>query len=193
MIRKIKIIITLAVILSGYNLLSQEVDSLRINYNYLNSIPQNAEVYVNDELMGNTPLFFQWKDSTTPKTITVKLKGYSDYTEHMPGNQLINTTFKLIPLKGTGLINPVKEDKATYFNKPRKVVPIVLSSIVAAGAGFSAFYFKSLAIDNRDYYDQYGDPAALDKKKKYDIISGVSLALFQVGLGALFYFLFIDN
>lgn len=172
---------------------AQADDSLKINYNYINSSPQNAEIYLNDEFIGSTPLFFTWNDSTFPKQITIKLKGYADYTESFSDRNIINKTYALVPLTGSGKINAVKEDNSTYFNKPPKVVPIVISSIAVIGAGISAYYFKSLAIDNRDLYDQTGDPAALDKKKKYDLISGVSLGIFQAGLGALMYFLFVDR
>ena len=56
-----------------------------------------------------------------------------------------------------------------------------------------AYYFKSLAVQKKDDYDMTGDPGILDKKKKYDIIGGVSLAVFQAGLFSLIYFHFIDN
>lgn len=168
-------------------------DSLRINYNHVNSLPQNAEVYINDEFIGNTPGFFVWQDSVFPKQLKIKMKGYADYTETITGFGFINKTYTLVSLSGSNKLPLVKEDKSTYFNKPRKVIPLVFSALVTAGAGAAAYYFKHLAIENRDFYDEFGDPSALDRKKKYDIISGVSLAAFQLGLGALIYFLFIDN
>jgi hypothetical protein len=191
--RKINIVFILLSALCLQPVFSQLSDSLRIDYNYINSVPQNAEVYLDDELAGHTPLFFTWSDSVFPKILKIKMKGYADYVETASDVSLINKTYNLVPLKGSRNPNPVKEDKATYFNKPRKVIPIVISSIAALGAGASAYYFKSLAIENRDYFDETGDPAALDRKKKYDVISGVSIAVFQLGVGALIYFLFIDN
>lgn len=175
------------------SLYAQQNDSLTINYNYINSSPQNAEVFLNEENIGSTPLFFMWKDSLYPKQIKIRLKGFAEYTETLYESGKYEKTIPLIPLKSPLKINPVKEDKATYFNKPRKWIPIVLSSLVTAGGGAMAYYFKSLAIENRDLYDETGDPTALDRKKKYDVISGVSLALCQVGLASLLYFLFIDN
>ena len=167
-------------------------DSLKIDYNYINSVPQNAEVYINNRLIGNTPLHFKWGDSLFPKQMKIKLKGFADYFESINDYILINKTINLIPVKGSVKLNLVKEDKSTYFDEPRKVIPIVISSLVTAGAGLSAYYFKSLAIENRDFYEDFGDQSALDRKKKYDVISGVSLAVFQLGLGVLVYFLLID-
>lgn len=167
-------------------------DSLKINYNYINSQPQNADIYINDEHIGGTPRFFMWSDSVFPKQLKIKMKGYADYIETVNDASLLNKTYSLVPLSGTKLPNLVKEDKSTHFHAPRKVVPIVLTGLVTAGAGFAAFYYKSLAIDNRDHYNEFNDQESLDKKKKFDIISGVSIALFQVGFASLMYFLFID-
>lgn len=187
------IIIFVFVIFSCCCVFAQQDDSLKINYNYINSSPQNADVYINGEQVGSTPLFFTWKDSIFPKQVKIKMNGFADYVESVYEPGIYHKTIPLVSLKGTGKINPVKEDKSTYFNKPRKWFPVVLSSVVTAGGGALAYYFKSLAIENRDTYDATGDISALDRKKKYDIISGVSLAVCQVGLVSLLYFLFIDN
>lgn len=167
-------------------------DSLKIDYNYINSLPQNAELYINDEYIGNTPKFFIWGDSVFPKRLTVKKNGYADFTETFNDASFVNKTYSLVPLSGTKPPLLVKQDMSTHFHSPRKVVPIVLTGLVTAGAGFAAFWYKSLAIENRDHYNEYNDQQSLDNKKKYDIISGVSIAAFQLGFGALMYFLFID-
>jgi hypothetical protein len=184
--------ILLAILIFPAGIFAQLSDSLRIDYNYVNSVPQNAEVYVNNELVGNTPLFFTWKDSVFPKEMKIKMNGFAEFVKHLTDYQLLNKTYTLVPLTGTFKINLVKEDKPTYFNNPRKIVPIVISSLAAIGAGISAYYFKSLAVDNRDAYDATGDPAALERKKKYDILSGVSLVVFQLGFTAAIYYLFIN-
>lgn len=190
--RKIKILLALIILAFPAGIFAQLSDSLRIDYNYINSAPQNAEVYVNSELIGNTPLFFTWKDSAFPKELKIKMKGFAEYVETVNDDVLMSKTYTLVSLTGSGKIKLINEDKATYFNKPRRVVPIVISSLAALGAGISAYYFKSLAVDNRDAYDATGDPAALDRKKKYDILSGVSLVVFQLGFGAAIYYLFIN-
>jgi hypothetical protein len=190
--RKIKIIPVLIILAFPAGIFAQLSDSLRIDYNYVNSLPQNAGVYMNDELIGSTPLFFTWNDTLFPKEMKIKMKGFADFNEHIADGLRINKTYNLVPLTGSVKINLVKEDKQTYFKNPRKVVPIVISSIVAIGAGISAYYYKSLAVDNRDIYDQTGDPAALERKNKYDILSGVSLIVFQLGFTAAIYYLFIN-
>jgi hypothetical protein len=174
-------------------LYTQVNDSLAIDYNYINTYPQNAEVYANDVYIGSTPLFFKWQDSTFPKQVKIRLNGYAEYSDFVTDGSLMKKTYTLVPLTGNGRVDLVMKDKNTHFEKPRKIIPIVLSALVTAGAGAAAYYFKTLAIENRDHYDTFGDQESLDKKKEYDIISGVSLALFQVGMGALIYFLLIDK
>jgi hypothetical protein len=187
-----KILIAAVVLFCSTRIFTQPIDSLKIDYNYINSSPQNAHVYLDDKLIGSTPLFYMWEDSLFPKSLMIKMKGYIDYTDNIPNSLLINKTYKLVPQKGNSVENPVKEDKSTYFSKPRKVIPIVISSLFAAGAGVSAYYFKTLSAENRDAYELYRDPAALDRKEKYDTYAAISIILFQAGLGILAYFLFVD-
>lgn len=188
---KNKIFAIAAFLLSVY-LFGQTNDSLRIDYNYINSSPQDAEVFINEEPVGRTPLFFMWSDSVFPKQLKISLGGYIDYSESITEQGKLYKEVSLIPKQGKKLLNPVKEDKEPYFKSPRKIVPIVVSSVAAIGAGISAFYFKKLAIENRDIYDETGDKAAFDRRKKYDLYSGISLVVFQAGLGALLYYLLID-
>ncbi|MEO8512173.1 MAG: hypothetical protein ABI543_01305 [Ignavibacteria bacterium] len=187
----IKILIFIVVIFPAV-MFGQSADSIKIDYNYIDSYPQNASVNLNDEFIGKTPLFFVWKDSLFPKTLKINLGGFSEQTEIITTNGLLNRKYTLSPNGKHMVINGVKEDKLPYFKEPRKIVPIVISSIVTAGSGFAAFYFKSLASDNRKDYDVFGDPASLDKEKKYNLLGSISLAALQLGFGALMYFLFID-
>jgi hypothetical protein len=179
-------------LLCAVSIPAQTADSLRLNYNYINSVPQNAFIFINNGFIGNTPLYFFWSDSTYPKQVKISSKGYADIIELVDSSAVINKTFTLIPLNGTHKLNLVSEEKQLYFEKPRKIIPIIGSALISLGAGASAYHFKSLAIDNRDNYEVTGDPEALDKKKKYDLLSGISIVVFQAGLGALIYFLLID-
>jgi hypothetical protein len=173
-------------------LYGQNSDSVKIDYNFIDSYPQNANVLLDDELIGNTPLFFVWPDSLFPKKLTISLKGFKEESTAIYDNQLLNKKYILLPIGKHSIQNSVKENKQTYFREPRKVAPIVISSLVTAGSGFAAFYFKSLASENRKEYEEFGDQSSLDRKEKYDLLGGVSLVAFQLGFGALIYFLILD-
>lgn len=173
-------------------LFSQSADSVTINYNYIDSYPQNADVFIENEKIGNTPLFFMWQDSSFPKTIKVSLKGFSAESFTVNNPEKLSKKFSLKSLKPGFIKNPVKENKPLYFKTPRKVLPVVISSIITAVSGISSFYFKYLASENKKEYEFSGDAAAIDRQKKYDLIGGISIVALQIGFGALMYFLFID-
>lgn len=187
-----KPVIFLIILLISSSLYTQSNDSAAINYNFIDSYPQNAGILSGNEIIGYTPLYFMWQDSIFPKTLKVSLKGYSEETFTVQTQEKISRKFILNPLK-PGLINdPVKENKQLYFKTPRKLLPIVVSSVITAASGIGSFYFKSLASDNKKEYELSGDLAALDNQKKYDLLGGISIVALQLGFGALMYFLFID-
>jgi PEGA domain len=172
---------------------AQQNDSLVIPYTTIDSHPQNAEVFLNGENVGETPFRILLKDSTE-KQITLKKKGYFDFTFRISSAQ--GHEYKLISLVPSGGVRPlnlVQEDKPHLFNNPGKIIPIALSALITIGSGISAYYFKSLAIENNDAFFTYGDTQAIERKKKYDRISGVSLGVFQIGLAAFLYFCFNNN
>lgn len=191
--RKNKYLLIIVALFYSTVIFSQDsTGALLMNYNYINSVPQNAAVYVNGTFTGNTPLFFLCADSTRSSEVSIILEGFAAEKLNVEPGEKVNKTFTLSPTGKTKLLSPVKEGKNTYFEKPRKVVPIVLTSLVALGSGAAAFYYKKLASDNREKYELDGDQDALDKKGKYDVLSGVSLVVFQIGFGALMYYLFLD-
>jgi hypothetical protein len=178
------------------NLYAQS-DSLKIDYGFINSIPQNAEVYVNGRHWGETPFRFTKAsiDSLSSVNITIKLKDYIDYSFTLNVSEMpVNKTITLVPKNKLSLKeeSSVEENTVNYFKTPRKIIPIVISSAVTAGSGILSYYFKKLADDNYDEYLATGNRDKFDKTKKYDIYSGVFLAAFQVGFAALIYFLLLD-
>ncbi|MCC6866557.1 MAG: PEGA domain-containing protein [Ignavibacteria bacterium] len=173
------------------DLYSQQ-DSLTLKYNFIDSYPQNAEIKLNGEFLGSTPFYFTWKDTIFPKQLKLNLPGFNEINEDVLSNEIINKTYKLNPSGKYIVNNLVNENKGSYFKVKRKPLPIILSSLITAGSGFFAYYFKSLANENAKEYDISGDKTAIDRKKKYDLIGGISIAVMQVGFGALIYFLFIE-
>ena len=179
------------------DLYAQNNDSLTIDYNYINSIPQNASVYLNDNLAGKTPFRFlnDVFDTSNAAAVTIKLEGYIDYSFNVTKADLpLNKTINLVPVNKLSL----KENKQVeinsndYFKSPRKVVPIVVTSVITAGSGVLSYYFKKIANDRYDEYLATGNQKKFDETKKYDLYSGLCLAAFQIGLAVFIYFLLID-
>jgi hypothetical protein len=176
---------------------AQNKDSLTIDYNYINSIPQNASVYMNDSLAGETPFrFINYAfDSSWGLIITIKLEGYIDYSFNVTKEDLpLNKTIELIPVNKLSLKKNklVRENNNDFFKSPRKIVPIAVTSVITAGSGVLSYYYKKLANERYDEYLATGDQKKFDQTKKYDLYSGLFLAAFQIGLAAFIYFLLID-
>jgi len=176
---------------------AQNKDSLTIDYNYINSVPQNAGIYINDSLAGETPFrFINYAfDTSKGLEITIKLEGYIEYSLKITAEDLpLNKTIELVPVNKLSLKdnNLVRENNNDFFKSPRKIVPIVVTSVVTAGSGVLSYYFKKLANDRYDEYLATGSQKKFDQTKKYDLYSGLCLAAFQIGLAAFIYFLLID-
>jgi hypothetical protein len=172
-------------------------DSLTINYSFINSIPQNAKVYLNDTFAGETPYRFteEQTDTTKPLNIVLKLEGYIDYSFSVTPDELpLNKTIMLVPLNKLSLKKEqtVIEDKSSYFKTPRKIIPIVVTSVISAGSGVLSYYYKKLANERYDEYLATGNREKFDDTKKYDLYSGIFLAAFQVALAGMLYFLLIE-
>lgn len=186
-----QIILVYFLFISAY-VYSQNADSVTINYNFIDSYPQNADVFIGNEKIGNTPLYFTWSDSLFPKSVKISIRGFKEESFTAEKPEIIKRKFNLKPDKPGFVYDPVKENKPQYFKTPRKVFPVVVSSLLTAASGIGSFYFKSLASDNKKEYEFTGDPSALDRQKQYDLLGGVSIVALQLGFGALMYFLFID-
>jgi hypothetical protein len=178
------------------NSCSQEVDYLHISYNYINTIPQNAVVYLNNDYIGSTPVRFlnNLVDSTRTNVIKIKLKDYHEYTLTFIKTDLpLNKNIALVPVNKIVNSNDiVLKNQSNIFRKPRKIIPVALSSIVSGGAAVFSFYFKRLANDRYDEYINMGNRSKLDLTKKYDLYSGIGLGIFQVAFVSLLYFLLIE-
>ena len=173
---------------------SQLADSLRIDYSIIDSHPQNAEVYVNGELSGLTPFRFL-RNEIKDANIVIKLTGFYDYSFRVTnGDTVFSKSVIMLPKSRKNLSTKlVIENEPLDFNKPRKVIPIALSALLTTASGVAAYYFKQLAIEQNDSYYNTLDPSYINKKKKYDLISGISVGVFELGFASFFYFLLSDN
>lgn len=172
---------------------AQPVDSSGVTvYSYfINSNPFNAEVYLKDSLLGLTPLRFV-SEKKLSGNMVIKKKDYIDETFRLDNyNFNKGAEIFLKPVFGIGE-KIVLKDRQTNFVKKRNLYGILTSGILALATGTIAYTTKEKA---NDFYNQYLDNRSqdkLDKSKRYDIYSGVSLALMQVSIAGLIYFIFLQ-
>jgi hypothetical protein len=141
----------------------------------LNSSPQDAQVYYNDSLVGNTPLFIK----TGFRKLTLKKNGYDDLeisSEEIRTGKIYFMNYQ------------VPEDEKSFFEKD--IFKILTAGIIILGA--TTAYFKLEADKKYDEYQFTGDSELLDDIRKYDRISAITFAALQINFGLLLYFFLTD-
>jgi len=188
-------IILVIVLFSASILFSQQNELPEIIYNYINTSPQNAAVYLNGSYIGSSPCRFANNiiDTTGKNEIIIKLSGYHDFNfEFGFADVPLNKSFSLVPK------NSMVDDKQVVlknqlqlFNTRRDFIPVTISAILTAGSAIISFYFKRMANERYDEYLFTGDPNTLSKTQKYDVYSGIGLCAFEVSFVSLLYYLVI--
>lgn len=191
-LNKIFFLIGFLIFLTVRPVKAQQSDSTAAGYLYfINSNPFNAEVYYKDSLLGLTPVRFASSEKLTGN-ILLKKKGYKDESFNLEEYNFEKGEEIFLKSIFSGEEKIVFKDKKTNFVKERSLTGILTSGILAITTGMLAYNTKEKA---NDFYNQYLDNRNqdnLDKTNRYDIYSGISLALMQVSIAGLIYFLFLE-
>ena len=135
----------------------------------IETIPSDVYVYSNDSLLGFTPI----KIPTNIQELKLSKPGYVQKEI-----KIVEKPVHLIQLEFNGTIKSEPFVKTTLFK-------VLVGSAIALGA--ITAYFKLKADDNFDEYRFSGNKKFLDETNRYDTISGISLALFQINFGYIIY------
>lgn len=188
---KMILIIGILLLFIASSLNAQMQDSTGNFFSYfINSTPFNAEVYYNDSLLGLTPARFLSSEKLSGN-ILVKKNGYKNETFDLKDYNFEKGIE--IHLKSILAIEDkiVLKEMGTNFVKKRSLTGIITTGILTLATGTFAYNAKEKA---NDFYNQYLDDRNqenLDKSNKYDLYSGISLALMQIFVAGLIYFLFL--
>ena len=104
-------------------------------------------------------------------------------------------------LRTQDLINRVVDDtnikvyknKQTIFEGKKEFVKISALGGIVVGAVIATVKLKSVANDSYDNYLLTQNPSDLDKSRKYDVYSAITLVVTQAAFAGLLYFLFFDK
>lgn len=135
----------------------------------LETIPSDAYVYSNENLIGFTPL----KIPKNIEELKLSKPGYIEKKILIEDNPI-----QVVKLDFNGKIKSEPFVNTTLFK-------VLTGSAITLGA--ITAYFKLKADDKFDDYRFSGDKKFLDETNKYDTISGISLALFQINFGYIIY------
>lgn len=155
-------------------------DDIHLEYNFrsnvlIDSDPGDANVFVGDSLIGYTPLFI-------PQGINKLRLEKKGYESRIISDSDIELN-KPIQLNFTGEISTESFVDKTLFK-------ILAGSMLLLGAATA--YYKLEADDSFEEYEVTGDPSLLDRTDKFDTISGITFAAFQINFGVLIYFFLVD-
>ncbi len=142
---------------------------------YLNTAPEDANIYNGDSLIGFTPMFVPLKDDS----LMLRKKGY------------LSKSIMAAPKYSDDIIklDAISRAKHTNFFSG-KAFKILVGSIVVLGAATA--YFKLKADDQFSQYENTGEQSLLDQTRKYDLISGITLGALEINFGILMYYFLSD-
>ncbi len=154
---------------------------------YINSLPYDADVVINNKSVGKTPIYLK---SDTLKTITLEKKGYSPQTIRVDSLQnmaVINMTPNAEYIqqqweKTRSQASRIKQKKRLFWG----------SLAFTAVAGLSTIHFRSRGNQEYDRYQNTIIPDKMnqhfDNARLYDRLAGISYALFETGFVLSGYF-----
>jgi hypothetical protein len=136
---------------------------------HLKSEPDDAYVFRNDSLIGNTPLVF----NSFGGEIVIKKPGYH---ELKVAENNLNSIVKL---------EASRESNGRRFYE-KSLFKYLLGGIVALGA--TTAYFKIMADERFSEYELNGNENLLKETRRYDLISGITFGALQINFGFLLYY-----
>jgi len=153
----------------------------------INSIPFGAEVYIDDLLMGRTPL----QISERGNELRLSKIGFQDYSLPLKRIETLSHLVRLVP--DPEWVRMRKDEiqiKQKRISRRRKMM--FASMGFAALAGLSTIHFRSKGNSAYSDYLQAAHPDMMnryyDRAEKFDRIAGVTYALFEFGFVATGYF-----
>lgn len=152
------------------------------NIYVVNSIPSGANVIYNDSLVGITPTILSIKGS--PSFLKILKDGYRQVSIPL-GENKSNISVSLIPQENLSNTQP------TFLSRDgtQLQTSVYLSAGGTLAFGIAAALSKIQADENYRKYRTTSDEQYLKKVKKFDVISGISLAACEISSFILAYLL----
>ncbi|MEX1139801.1 MAG: PEGA domain-containing protein [Bacteroidota bacterium] len=147
------------------------------------TVPSGVNVLYEGRSLGTTPLFYK---SSVPlsKELVLQRDGYRTL-ELQPGSIRGFVAMKALDASVTA-------SEMAFASSIEKSASPWVEYVTGAGivvSGVAAAYFKHQATKNFDNYRATGNPSALDKTRRYDDYSAVSLVITQASFAFLTYLL----
>lgn len=158
---------------------------------YINSLPYNSKIYVNEKSIATTPAFVKRRDLDHSEYVKLKRDGYNDQRVFISKDE--SSYFVNLKPKENNI--PIQVAKANLGNSQTSWLKegLILTSLLSS---WGAFYFKREADKNYNKYLTTANPAAMtkyyDRTTTFDTYSEISIAISAVAVTTYMYFLIFD-
>ena len=164
----------------------------KIRFYAIKSKPFAAEVYLNNTLLGTTPLYINLEADAT-NNLLVKKSGYKDYSLQLDFQKLPTIDVVLVPeAESEKKTQQIYSKKINNLKTKRVISWICLGTTLISGA--AALHFKHEANENYDRYLRSGNPNQMneyfDNSIRYDNYATFAFGSFQVNFVLWAYFFF---
>ncbi len=157
---------------------------------FITSEPFNAEVFLDDSLLGTTPLVFDAPGSIRDAILHVRKPGYESMVIDF---RSAGTGALSVKLERDPLVAPMENLLINYSNDAgASPLRLYIAGAGAVISGALAAHFKLKADDNYAVYRFTRDPALLDRTNRFDTAAALCIAATQVSLGLFTYFILAD-
>lgn len=154
---------------------------------FINSIPYGAQLFNNETPLGFAPLYLPFEENKG-KRFRLEKEGYKPFSFTLTTNQSI-----LAEMEKAGNFKDEKEQTRFLGVIPKRNLKSKFTLLaVSIATNWASFYFKNVADNNFERYQQTADPQLMDhywkQTQKYDRMSEIALGVSITSLAGLIYF-----
>ena len=154
----------------------------------INSQPYDADVYLDGEFAGKTPLYFRLFENEV-KYATVRKVGYEPVAFSVGDTSRRFFDLALVPLRPDTVTTPRGKRAEADKAESNTLLYAALTTMVVSGG--LALYFRNEANRRFDRYQSTGDPEAIERlfaeTQKYDRMAAAAFIVFQASVIASLY------
>lgn len=153
---------------------------------FINSIPYGAQLFNNNTPLGFAPLYLPFEENKG-KRFRLEKEGYKPFAFTLTTNQSIIAELERV----SNFKNEKEQARLLGFIPKRNLKSKFTLLAVSIASNWASFYFKNVADNNFERYQQTADPRLMDQywrqTQKYDRLSEIALGVSVASLAGLIY------
>lgn len=154
---------------------------------FINSIPYGAQLFNKETPLGFVPLYLPFEENKG-KQFRLEKEGYKPFSFTLTTNQSIIAELE----KASNFKDEKDHSRLLGFIPKRNLKSKFTLLAISIASNWASFYFKNVADDNFERYQQTADPRLMDQywqqTQKYDRLSEIALGVSVASLAGLIYF-----